>query len=85
MEPKTLAGETVGRLEELQVEETIPHRTLQEATRETGGTVPVPRNAPTLVAHHPQGVGRHREEIRHLLTPPTTRATPVVRAATSRT
>ena len=90
--PKTLAGRVVERPEELLVGETTPrrvHRTLrtlrtrQKATRETDEIALGPQDVPISVAPHP-GVVRHQEEIRHHQTPPTTRATPVVRAATSR-
>ena len=90
--PKTLAGQVVGQLEELLAEKTTLRRihqthqtpqTRQKATRETDEIALGPQNVPILVAPH-QGVARHQEEIRHHQTPPTTRATPVVRAATSR-
>ena len=90
--PKMLAGRVVGRLEELLVEGTTPRRihqthqtlrTRQKATREADEIALGPQNVPISVAPH-QGVVRHQEEIRHHQTPPTTRATPVVRAATSR-
>ena len=89
--PKTLAGQVVGQPEELLAEETTLRQihqihqtpqTRQKATRETDEIALGPQNVPILVAPH-RGVARHQEEIRQYQTPPTTRATPVVRAATS--
>ena len=90
--PKTLAGQAVGQLEGLLAEETNlrrihrTHRNLrtrQKATRETDEIALGPQNVPISVAPH-RGVVRHQEQIRHHQTPPTTQATPVVRAAMSR-
>ena len=67
-----------------QVEEMIPHRIPRQVSRGTDETVLAPRSAPTLVVHCPLGAGHHQEEI-YRRTPPTTKATQVVRAATSRT
>ena len=90
--PKILAGRLAGRPEELLVEGTTPHqihrthrtlRTRQKATRETDEIALGPQNVSIAVAPY-QGVVRHLEEIPHRQTPPTTRATLVARAATSR-
>ena len=58
-------------------------RTRQKATWETDEIALGTRTVPISVAPH-QGVVCHQKENRHHQTPPTARATPVVRAVTSR-